>query len=70
MRRSTFDTQCFYLAEDFLDDEVDMKLLNAAHKERVKDALAGDIQGAIEDFIENLKQEIRDAAVKPTQGKE
>jgi hypothetical protein len=61
-RHMSFDQTVFFLAEDFLDQEADMKTLTSAHQERVKSALAGDIQGTIEDFVNNLREGIREAA--------
>lgn len=42
----TFDVKCYELAEHFLPDDA---------SETTKEALAIEIQGAIEDFLEDLK---------------
>ncbi len=57
MTVKSYDQKSYDLARDFLDDESSWQRLSAHDKERTADELARDIQMAIEDYIEWLREQ-------------
>jgi hypothetical protein len=60
MRCATYDTKCLDLANDFLEEEEVYKNLAPAYQMKLAGRLAGDIQGAIEDFIDCVADEAKE----------
>lgn len=60
MRHTSYDTRCLDLANVFLEDEPVYKGLKPEFQMKLAGRLAGDIQGAIEDFLGCIQDEAQE----------
>lgn len=60
MRHATYDTKCLDLANTFLEESEVYKNLTPDFQMKLAGRLAGDIQGAIEEFHDCIKDEAQE----------